>query len=173
MKTKHLTWGIVALAIGQLFAACSKDYEKEIVGEWQRTALYWTYSGSPNASSNYSGGGPMAELYGTDQQEIFFYEDKTGMIAKEWEWVRHDGSGSIEHDTMHFTYTVDNDGGGTITPVAGGQKATWTTTYSIQDLGDGKMTIYEKQVAENHQDLVGDTTPYTRVHECFHHCKKK
>ena len=164
MKTKHLTWGIVALAIGQLFAACSKDYEKEIVGQWQRTALYWTYSGSPNASSNYSGGGTMAELAGTDHQEIFFYEDKTGMIAKRW--MRHDGSG-IERDTMRFTYTVDDDGGGTITPVAEGQKATWTTTYSIQDLGDGK------KVAENYQDLNGDTTPYTRVHERFHHCKKK
>ncbi len=166
---------LIALAIASLlicggaicFTGCSKDGSENIIGEWQRVALYWTYSGSPNASNNYSSGGPMHELDGASDMKFVFNEDKTGMMIEEW-FVSPDENGI---DTMWFTYSIDGDRG-VITPVSSGKDATWTTTLTIQDIEEQSMIVYIKIIGENYQDYSGITTPYTRVIEERNHCKK-
>ena len=166
MTKKHLTLALAAMLCWGL-SSCSKNPSEYIIGKWQRTALYWAYSGSPNVSQNYSNGGSMNELTGASNRKIIFSEDKTGMIIDKW--VASPNENGI--DTMRFTYYIDGNGG-VITPVANGQKTTWTTTYTIQDIKKKSMCVYEKTVAENYQDYLGDTTPYTRVSEAWHYFGK-
>ena len=104
---------LFAIAIGAflvcggtaIFSSCSKDQSKTIVGEWQRTAKYWTFSGSPNESANYSGGGPIID--GAGNVRFIFNEDKTGMIINSW-FISPDQNGI---DTTSFSYTIDGDCG--------------------------------------------------------------
>ena len=167
---------LFTLAIGALlvcggaiiFSSCSKDMSKNIIGEWQRTAMYWTYSGSPNASANYSSGGPMSEIAGAGNTRFIFNEDKTGMIINSW-FISPDENGI---DTTSFSYTIDGDCG-VITPTNAGGNTICSTTYTIQDITEEKMVVYEKRIAENYQDNFGDTTPYTRIVETWHHCEKE
>lgn len=166
---------LIALAIASIlvfggaisFTCCSKDGSENIIGEWQRTALYWTYSGSPNASNNYSNGGPIYELDGASDMKFVFYKDKTGMMIEEW-FVSPDENGI---DTMCFTYSI-NGNRGVITPIYSGKDATWTTSLTIQNIEEQSMIVYTKSVGENYQDYSGITTPYTRVIEEWNHCKK-
>ena len=141
MTKKHLTLALAAMLCWGL-SSCSKNPSEYIIGKWQRTALYWAYSGSPNVSQNYSNGGSMNELTGASNRKIIFSEDKTGMIIDKW--VASPNENGI--DTMRFTYYIDGNGG-VITPVANGQKTTWTTTYTIQDIKKKSMCVYEKTVA--------------------------
>ena len=156
---------VAALAL--YFSGCTKDKSVNIVGTWERTAMYWSYSGSPNASSNYSSGGPMSELNGAGAMSVLFFEDNTGMIIEKW-FIEPGDQGV---DTMRFIYTLDGDEG-IITPIADGQKATWSTTYGIQSIKANSLTIYEKTVAEDYHDYFGDTTHYTRIREQWHNCTK-
>lgn len=167
MKTKYIALALGALLAGMAFTSCSKDGSEDIIGTWQRTALYWTYSGSPNASSNYSSGGPMDGLAGASDMKFVFNGDKTGMIIEEW------FSGPDEHgiNTTYFTYTIDGDEG-IMTMQNEEKEASWTSTYTIQKIKEESMVVYEKTVAENYQEYVGNTSPYTRVVEHWHHCKK-
>lgn len=170
MGKRLFVLSIGALLVGGcalFFSSCTKDRNKYIIGEWQCDAKYWAYSGSPNASENYSSGGPMSLLAGAGMTRYTFNEDKTGLIIHSW-FIEPGMSGK---DTTSFTYTIDGDCG-VITLTNAEGKANWTTTYSIQDITKQTMVVYKKTIAENYQDNLGDTTPYTRIHETWDHCAK-
>ena len=171
MKKRLFTLSIGALLVcGStiVFSSCSKDKSKEINGEWLCVATYWAYSGSPNASSNYSSGGPVTQLDGAGIKRFVFNEDKTGMILDSW-FIRPGLSGI---DTIAFTYTIDGDCG-VITLTDEGGESIWTTTHTIQDITKNEMVVYKKSIAENYQDNFGDTTPYTRTIEHWNYCEKR
>ena len=110
----------------------------------------------------------MIILDGAGNMRFIFNEDKTGMIINSW-FISPDQNGI---DTTSFSYTIDGDCG-VITPTNAEWKANWSTTYTIQDITRGKMVVYEKKIAEDCQDDIGDTTPYTRIIETWHHCEKQ
>ena len=140
MTKKYLALALGAMLVcggTVLFSGCTKDRSENIVGTWHRTAFYWSYSGSPNASANYSSGGPMNELDGASDMKFVFNEDKSGMMIEEW------FSGPNEHgiDTTYFTYTIDGDEGA-ITLIPSGEKVSWTTTWAIQDIEEERMIVH-------------------------------
>lgn len=166
-KYTSLVMAVMLFCGSIALSGCSRDGSEYIVGDWQRTAMDWTYSGSPNASTNYSNGGPMSELAGASDLRFVFFENNQGMMIDRW-FVSPDENGT---DTTHFTYTINGDGG-ILSPTTTSEGSTWTTTYTLQNIKRGKMTVYEKTIAENQQDPFGDTSPYTRVIEIWHHCEK-
>lgn len=171
MKKKNIILTLAAMLTcggAVCLSGCSKDGSENILGSWQRVAFYWAYSGCPDESYNYSSGGTMNELDGASNMKFVFNDDNTGMIIDEW-FSDPDNNGI---DTIYFTYSIDGNGGVITTMATESTKATWTTTYAIQDIEDRSMVVYEKTVAENFQHYVGYTSPYTRVEERWHHCKK-
>ena len=142
-------------------AGCKKASSELILGSWERDSLYWKVSGSPNPTSNYDYGGPVSEISGVYPMEVVFCEDNTGVLTE---------GGLYGGRKMQFTYSIQGNSG-VITPIAAEQKA-MTTTYTIQDIAADRMTICEKTVTENYSDHHGDTTPYTRVEDYYHHFKK-
>lgn len=147
---------------------CSKDGHEIIIGEWEVTATSYTYFGSPNPSANYSGYLTMDDCAGCGHIEYMFYRDNTGMRTSDYIGL----DGDLGSDTMRFTYTINNKEG-IIVPISDGQETTWTTTRTIQIVDSKRITIFEKTIAEDYHDYVGDTSSYTRLIETYNYCKKK
>lgn len=167
MTKNNIVFIILCFFFIGVLSSCSKDCKELILGEWSEESVYWSYSGSPNAESNYSSGGPVGNLDGAGLLKFFFFKDNTGIIIDSW-FISPDENGI---DTLPFTYSIDGDGGA-ITPLKNGDNPNLTATYLIQDIDNKTMVVYEKRVFENQHDPWGDTSAYTKINEIFRHCSK-
>lgn len=175
MKKNITLFALASIFGGIVFATltgCSKDASKQIVGKWERTAIRYSYSGSPISDENYGNYMTMDECSGCATHNYIFKNDNTGMLISEW--LDFGSASGVGRDTIRFTYTVDGNNG-VITPLSDVQEVYGgTTTFTIQNISARELTIYTKSswecLSPNHS--WGDTT-YTRVSETYDYYKKK
>ena len=157
MTKKFIALAFGAMLAGMAFTSCSKDGSEDIIGTWE---VYATQSNNGHYVL-------VEDLVPLVERWFIFNQDNTGMMI--YHWAGMDGSG---YDITKFTYSTDGEGG-TISMEASSEKASWTSTYVIQNIKEETMVVYKKTISEDYQRYIGDTTPHTEVFEQWYHCKKK
>ena len=164
-NAKHMnraTLAIFLVGIITCLTGCNKDRSELLIGTWERYAIGYSYSGSPNESYNYSNYMLMSECCGCSIMKFVFFEDNTAMKIE---------IGEYGADTALFTYSV-NGKNGVLTPVNPAKEG-GHATYTIHNIKKNEVDIHSMFVCKNYSDHFGDTTPYTYVKDEHHYFHKK